>query len=114
MDDINEKWETLEHILEKRLGRKPNMEGILMLIGLQEISSSKTRFTKEEKQDLIHVGTCTLLAQEGYYRFVKKDDEGWPHYQQIKPMPEMDAEHQEMWLKKLMLCYFEPLFEKHV
>lgn len=114
MDDISENWNTLEDKLVKRLGRKPNMEGILMLIGLQEISSSKIHFTKEEKQDLIHVGTCTLLAQEGYYRVVSKDKDGWPQFQQVKPVPEMDAAQQEIWLKTLILHYFQPLLEKQV
>ncbi|QOR76947.1 MAG: hypothetical protein IMW88_05305 [Thermoflavifilum sp.] len=112
MDDVNENWKTLEHMLVNRLGRKPGIEGVLMLIGIQEISSSRTQFSKEEKQDLIHVGTCTILAQEGYYRFIKKDKDGWPQFQQLKPLPDMDAEQQEIWLKKLILRYFQPLLEQ--
>ncbi|MCL6523573.1 MAG: hypothetical protein K6T34_02825 [Thermoflavifilum sp.] len=109
MTCISEKWHILENIFTKRLGRKPNLEGILMLIGLQEIGSSQKSFSKEEKQDLIHIGTCTVLAQQGFYRFEKKDADGWPYFQQLKPLPQLDAEEQEEWLKSLILDYFAEL-----
>ena len=41
-------------------------------------------FQKEEKVDIIHIGICTVLSQFGYYRFTGKDEDGWPHFKNIK------------------------------
>jgi len=83
------------------------METILFLIGVQEFGQVKEKFTKEQKQDLMHIAVCTLLAPGGYYEFEKKDQDGWPHFRQLKPMPEMNAFEQENFLKDHVLLYFE-------
>ena len=43
------------------------MEAILFLIGIQEVGDFRTKFTKEQKQDLMHVAVCSLLSPSGYY-----------------------------------------------
>ena len=65
------------------------------------------RLTKEQKQDLMHIAVCTLLAQSGYYIMEGLDEEGWPHFKQLKPMPDMNTFEQENFLKDHILLYFE-------
>lgn len=83
------------------------METILFLIGIQEFGEPKEKFTKEQKQDLMHVAVCSLLAQSGFYEMASVDDEGWPHFRQLKPLPVMDMIQQENFLKDHVLLYFE-------
>jgi hypothetical protein len=35
------------------------------------------------------------------------DEEGWPHFIQLKPMPDMGLKEQEDFLKDHILLYFE-------
>jgi len=83
------------------------MEAVLFLIGVQELGQIREKFTKEQKQDLMHVAICKLFSQSGYYEWEKTDDDGWPHFRQLKPMPEMTLTEQENFLKDHILLYFQ-------
>ena len=106
-DDLQQRWWKLEEKLMSRFGKKPDMEAILFLIGIQEFGQIKNKFTKEQKQDLMHVAICSLLSASGYYFLLGTDDEGWPHFEQLKPIPELDVIEQENFLKDHILLYFE-------
>jgi len=106
-DDLQQRWWNLEAKLVERFNKKPDLEAILFLIGIQEFGQLKEKFTKEQKQDLMHVAVCSLFAQGGYYELEGKDIEGWPHFRQLKPMPDMNAFEQENFLKDHILLYFE-------
>ena len=106
-DDLQQRWWNLEAKLVERFGKKPDMETILFLIGIQEFGHIRDSFTKEQKQDLMHVAICQLLTPSGFYELERTDDEGWPHYRQIKQMPDMDPIAQENFLKDHVLLYFE-------
>jgi len=106
-DDLQSRWWNLEAKLVERFGKKPDVETILFLIGIQEFGHIKDKFTKEQKQDLMHVAVCSLLSKSGYYELEGKDAEGWPHFKQLKPMPDMDMIQQENFLKDHILFYFE-------
>jgi hypothetical protein len=105
-DDLQQRWWNLEAKLVERFGKKPDMEAILFLIGIQEFGQLKDKFTKEQKQDLMHVAVCSLLSASGYYELEGTDAEGWPHFRQLKPMPELNAMEQENFLKDHVLLYF--------
>lgn len=83
------------------------MEAILFLIGIQELGDIHQKFTKEQKQDLMHVAVCCLFAQSGYYEVEKVDDDGWPHFKQLKSLPVMNPTEQENFMKDHILLYFE-------
>ncbi len=83
------------------------METILFLIGIQETGLMKEKITKEQKQDLMHVAVCNLLLPSGYYELEGIDKDGWPHFKQLRPMPDMNAIEQENFLKDHILLYFE-------
>src|SRR6478609_6672184 len=106
-DDLQQRWWDLEAKLVERFGKKPDLETILFLIGIQEFGQLKEKFTKEQKQDLMHVAVCSLLSHSGYYELAGKDDDGWPHFTQLKTMPDMNAFEQENFLKDHILLYFE-------
>jgi hypothetical protein len=106
-DDIQSRWWALEEKLLSRFGKKPDMEAILFLIGIQEIGDFGTKFTKEQKQDLMHVAVCTLLSPSGYYELEMVDEEGWPHYRQLKALPVNNFIEQENFMKDHILLYFE-------
>lgn len=104
-----EKWWTFEAEMVEKFGKKPNMEAILYLIGVNEYRGRvpKIKFSKEQKQDLMHVGICTLLSRSGYYNFEGFDEEGWPHYTEVEKVDLQTVEAQEQLLKELILEYFE-------
>ena len=97
----------MESKLLDRFGKKPDMEAILFLIGIQEFGEFRKKFSKEQKQDLMHVAVCSLFAQSGYYELAKVDEDGWPHFRQLKVLPVMDMTEQENFLKDHVLLYFE-------
>jgi hypothetical protein len=106
-DDIQSRWWALEEKLMLRFGKKPDMEAILFLIGIQEVGDFSSSFTKEQKQDLMHVAVCSLLSPSGYYELEMVDEEGWPHYRQLKPLPVQNMIEQENFMKDHILLYFE-------
>ncbi len=107
--DLGIQWKELEEKLESRFGKKPDMEAILFLVGIQETGLDIRSFTKEQKQDLMHVAVCSLLTPAGYYTFEQKDKDGWPHFKQVKELPVLSAAEQENFLKQYILAYFENL-----
>ena len=90
-----------------RFGKKPDMEAILFLIGMQELGALKEKYTKEQKQDLMHVAVCTLLSASGYYEMEHVDEDGWPHFRQLKAVPDMPLPEQENFIKDHVLLYFQ-------
>jgi hypothetical protein len=106
-DDLQQRWWNLEAKLVERFGKKPDLETILFLIGIQEFGGIKEKFTKEQKQDLMHVAVCSLLSHSGFYEMEGVDVDGWPHFKQLKAMPDMNAFEQENFLKDHVLLYFE-------
>jgi len=105
-DDLQQRWWNFEAKLVERFGKKPDMEAILFLIGMQETNFINQKITKEQKQDLMHVAVCTVLAPGGYYELDHYDEDGWPHFKQLKEMPSLNLIEQENFLKDHILLYF--------
>lgn len=100
-------WNKVEKLVLQRFGEKLDEQTILFIIGLQELGKGKKEYDKEEKLDIINIGICTVLGKLGYYQFIGKDDEGWPHYKNIKKLPnELQGNNQEIFLKKAIINYF--------
>jgi hypothetical protein len=106
-DDLQQRWWNLEAQLVERFGKKPDLDAILYLIGLQEMQLFDATISKETKQDLMHVAVCTILAPSGYYQLTHRDEDGWPHFRQLKALPDMSLREQEDFLKDHVLLYFE-------
>lgn len=103
-----EKWSRIEQMMLTRFGKIPDLEGILYLIGINELGEvPEKNFTKEQKQDLIHIATCALLSQSGYYEYDGHDKDGWPHYKLVETPPAESLQKQELLLKQHIIAYFE-------
>jgi len=107
LDDLQTRWWNLEAALVERFGKKPDMEAILFLIGIQEADKFSIKFTKEQKQDLMHVAVCTLLQPGGYFTQTHVDADGWPHFAQTRPFEELSLKAQEDLLREYVLLYFD-------
>ena len=110
LPNLDTKWETLLNTLEQLVGKRPaDLNGVLFLIGLQELGRGPKRFSKEQKQDLLHVAVCTVLSQAGYYVPLGPDKDNWPQFDLVKPLPSGDILAQEDLLKTNVLLYFEAM-----
>ena len=106
---LETEWLALQTQLQKRFGKAPDLQTLLFLIGVQELGTLETDFNKEEKQDLMHIAVCHLLSLDGYFEFAGRDDDGWPHYNAIRSLPETtnNLVEQEDLLKRQIIRYFE-------
>ena len=105
-EDLQVRWLKLRIKLKEKFGIKPDMNGVLLLIGIQELGQGPQAYSKEQKQDLMHIAICTILSPSGYYIFEGNDEEGWPHFKQLKALPEFNLYEQENFLKDHVLLYF--------
>lgn len=106
--ELTNRWAKVEELVEQRFGEKLDEQTILFIIGLQELGKGDSNYKKEEKLDIIHIGICTILCDYGYYTFIGKDDEGWPHFKNIKKLPnEIHGENQKNLLKEAIINYFQ-------
>jgi len=106
-----EEWEILCSKLAQQFDRKPDLNGVLFLIGVQELGKGFRHFEKEEKQDLMHIAVCKVLSLSGYYRLKGLDEDGWPHWVSEKPVPTLPLNEQETFLKMHILDYFSDIME---
>lgn len=106
--ELDFEWLRTQHLVKEALKLKglPDMNAILFLIGIQELGRWKPEFTKEEKQDLMHIAACRLMSYDGFYAFKGRDDEGWPHYEALKPFVLKGMNDQEHYLKLKAVRYF--------
>ncbi|MCB0633766.1 MAG: hypothetical protein R2824_16335 [Saprospiraceae bacterium] len=107
-------WLQIRHRIKDRFGKDtlPDLNAILFLIGIQELGRWQDAFTKEEKQDLMHIAACRLLSYEGYYEFVGRDADGWPHWRSVRPFSTKGLKAQEKILKENIIRYFYELEEE--
>lgn len=102
-------WLRVQHMVKDALehDKLPDLQTVLFLIGIQELGRlPEGQFTKEEKQDLMHVAVCTLLEEDGYYSFAGRDQDGWPHWEQVRAFDTKGVDKQEVILKSKVISYF--------
>ncbi len=113
-DDISrlqENWKKLTVRLKAEFKATLTLEGILFLIGVRELGAHpKKEFTKEEKQDLMHIALCAVLAPSGFFKLSHQDADGWPHWEAQKELPAYDLFSQEIFLKSHIVDYFEAVW----
>ena len=101
-------WENILDFFEKQFQKRPTDLGyILFLIGVQELGIGHKVFTKEEKQDLMHIATCKVLSFSGFYELEGLDEAGWPHWKLITPVPSLNLKEQDLLLKAHIIHYFK-------
>lgn len=107
-------WLKIRHKIKEDFGKSklPNLNAILLLIGIQELGKVQEKFTKEDKQDLMHIAVCHLLSKDGYYEFTGLDQDGWPHWNRVRPIREEGVKAQEKLLKVKIIEYFREFYEE--
>jgi hypothetical protein len=107
--EVDFEWLKIRHHIKDSMKKDvmPDLNAILMLIGVQELGYWKKPFSKEEKQDLMHIAVCRLLSDDGFYEFIGRDTDGWPHYNLLKPVGTHGEKSQEILLKKKIVAYFK-------
>ena len=105
---LQQEWQALLDRLEESVGKRPvDLNAVLFLIGVQELGQGHQFFTKEQKQDLMHIAICKVLSLSGYYELEGLDAEGWPHWRLVRPLPNADLLAQEQLLKMHVVAYFD-------
>lgn len=109
MSVLTLKWEKVREVIAEQFGKKPDLQTALFLVGLDDLGKVQKEFTKEEKQDLIHLGVCKVLTYSGYYEYIGLDNDGWPHYKAMKQVPKMTLTEQEELLRAHIIHHFEEM-----
>lgn len=106
--DLQKAWVEMLYKLKEVTGKRPaDLNAVLFLIGVQELGMGARAFSKEEKQDILHIAICKVLSLAGYYELDGHDSDGWPHWKLIKKLPRFDLLEQEKLLKIQILEYFK-------
>ena len=105
---LKERWDHLIALLSDRFsdGEGLDVDGVLYLVGLQELGQVHRKMKKDDNVNLIHVGICTVLEPFGYYRFDYFDEEGWPHFELVEPLPPLKPGEQSLLMKEALVTYF--------
>ncbi|MBP7821332.1 MAG: hypothetical protein KA010_00320 [Saprospiraceae bacterium] len=106
--ELDFEWLRIRTLLKESFKKQelPDFNTVLFLIGLQELGRWKKSFSKEEKQDLMHVAVCRLLSYDGHYEFVGRDADGWPHWKLLSSPSTKGIVEQEKYLKEKIIQYF--------
>lgn len=113
--ELDQNWQKVMLFFKQVIGKKPaDLKGVLFLIGVQELGKGKETFSKEEKQDLIHIATCKVLSYGGFYSLEGIDADGWPHWKLEKELPAFDLMAQETLLKHYVVMYFKNEIGLHI
>ena len=106
--EINKKWAELqERIASDFETENPDIKVMLFLIGVQELGKGPRKFSKRQKEELMHIANCRLFSELGFYELEGLDQDGWPHWKLVKEIPRYTLMEQDMLLKSLIVNYFE-------
>ena len=104
--DLDFKFTEVVKMLEAQFGADLDVQGILFLIGVQELGKGNIKLNKNEKLDVMHIAICTLLAPYGYYLYEGLDKDGWPHWQANEKLPPLKPIQQQVLMKQAIVEYF--------
>ena len=106
IDELKKDWDLLVDKINDHFDADVDLQGLLFLIGIQELGQGTRKFAKHEKQDLMHIATCKLLSLYGFYNLEGVDAEGWPHWKLVQQLPRMNLGEQDYLLKQSAIEYF--------
>ena len=108
--EVNLKWAALQQQISADFDTDtPDLKVMLFLIGVQELGQGPRKFSKRQKEELMHIATCKLFSQMGFYELEGLDQDGWPHWKLVNPIPNYTLLEQEMVMKSLIIEYFESM-----
>ena len=85
----------------------PDIKVMLFLIGVQELGQGPRKFSKRQKEELMHIANCKRFSKLGVYELEGLDQDGWPHWKLVKVIPPYTLLEQEMLIKSLIIDYFD-------
>ncbi|HEY1039628.1 MAG TPA: hypothetical protein VGF30_09505 [Bacteroidia bacterium] len=100
-------WNRLQNKLKEMYGEEIQIDGILFLIGVQELGMGFKKFKKDEKVNVMHIAICTLLEPFGFYEFEGRDEDGWPHWKLKENIPPLDSKQQNKLMVGAIVDYFK-------
>lgn len=105
---LKARWDLLVSRLSERFseGEDLDIDGIIYIIGVQELGQGYRQFKKDEKVNLMHIAICRLLEPLGYYEFDFFDQDGWPHYKVKEELPFLKPGEQSIMIKEAIVNYF--------
>jgi len=108
MSEQSKRWNNLIDKLSTNFndGELIDLEGVIYLIGIQELGQFDKKFKKDEKVNLMHIAICKLLEPYGYYKFEYVDKDGWPHYSLNSKLPKLKPGEQSILMKESIISYF--------
>ncbi|EFK58373.1 hypothetical protein ACR78F_20095 [Sphingobacterium spiritivorum] len=107
---VNKSWSVLQGKMAESFDMDiPDIKVMLFLIGVQELGKGPQTFSKREKEELMHIATCKLFSAMGFYELQGIDQEGWPHWELVKPIPNYTLLEQELIIKSLIVDYFQEM-----
>jgi hypothetical protein len=105
MSNLMQEWQGVVDFFEKRFGGGLDIDAIIFLIGIQELGMGHRKLSKDEKVDVMHISVCTLLEPYGYYEFIGRDEDGWPHFERKKKLPHLKAGEQNKLMREAIVNY---------
>ena len=105
MTDLDKTWSQLLEKLEKQFDQEMTLKGVLYLIGVQELNLGIKQYEREEKVNVLHVAICKILGPFGFYKFDRIDEDGWPHYIELKAIKNLSENQQELLMKEAIIKY---------
>lgn len=109
--EVNQKFKALQNKIATQFDTEtPDIKVFLFLIGVQELGKGPRKFSKRQKEELMHIANCRLFSELGFYELEGVDQDGWPHWRKLKPIPAYTLLEQEMLIKTLIVKYFEEVY----
>lgn len=105
--EIEKKYANIVRFFAKIHGETLDLQSVIFLIGVRELGEGIQKFSKREKNDLMHIAVCKLLLPYGYYSLESIDQDGWPHYIRNEKIPFLDKDEQKKLLKEAVVQYFD-------
>ena len=87
-----------------------DLNGVLFLVGIRERGLVIQPFSKEEKMNLINLGSCTLYQEMGLVEKTGTDEEGWPLFRQKTLAPTITEERKNKVLQDCAVRYFKRIY----
>ncbi len=105
--DTEFEYQNVLKLIGKQFGDDIDLQGLLFIIGLQELGKGKVKLSKNEKLDVLHIAICTLLSPYGYYEYEGLDKDGWPHWKTSEKLPPLKPGQQQEIIKQAIIEYFK-------
>ncbi len=104
-------WNETVLRVSKHFSVTAEFDFMLFVVGIQELGTGMTQYTRSEKWDIINLGKCRLLTNLGYLEQTGKDKDGWPEFEAIKNVKSLSPNLQKRLLKEAMIAYFDEVLE---